>query len=100
MTQHVKYHYSVTIRTDDLAVLHCLRSLSEYAQKVGCVRIPWGGTKESDWKACEHCATFHFTDPSFRLDFLTQLGRLLPRNLWEKVEENDADPATPQSSSR
>jgi len=35
MTQHAQYHYSVTIRTDDLAILHCLRSLSQYAQKTG-----------------------------------------------------------------
>jgi len=33
MSQHAQYHYSVTIKTDDLPVLHCLRSLSDYAQE-------------------------------------------------------------------
>ena len=39
MSQHYLYHYSVTIKTDDEAVLHCLRSLSQYAQETGNARI-------------------------------------------------------------
>jgi hypothetical protein len=97
MSQHAEFHYSITVRTDDLAVLHCLRSLSQYAQKSGNKRIPWGGTKESDWNARDHCVTFHFTSTSYRRDFLAQIERLLPRNLWEKAGENDADPAMPQN---
>ena len=97
-SQHTEFHYSVIIRTDDLAVLHCLRSLSQYAQKAGNKRIPWGGTKEKDWKARNHNATFHFTSPLYRRDFLLQIERLLPRNLWEKGKEDDEDPAAPQGS--
>jgi hypothetical protein len=96
MGQHAEFHYSITIKTDDLAVLHCLRSLSQYAQKSGNKRIPWGGTKESDWRSHDHCGKFHFTSPLYRRDFLAQLERLLPKGLWEKVKENDSDPATPQ----
>ena len=99
MSQHADFHYSVTVRTDDLAVLHCLRSLSQYAQKDGNKRIPWGGTKESDWKGRDHCVAFHFTSPLYRRDFLAQLERLLPKGLWKKVSENDSDPATPQDGS-
>ena len=35
MSQHAKYHYSVTIKTDDEAVLQCLRVLGQYAQSTG-----------------------------------------------------------------
>jgi len=95
MSQHAEFHYSVTVRTEDLAVLHCFRSLSEYAQKSRNKYIPWSNTKKSDWEACDHCVTFHFTNPSYRRDFLAQIEKLLPRNLWEKVREHDADPAMP-----
>jgi len=43
MSQHAEFRYSVRIKTDDLAVLHCLRALSQFAQKTGNKRIPWGG---------------------------------------------------------
>lgn len=100
MSQHAEYHYSVTIRTHDLAVVHCLRALSQFAQASGNKRIPWGGTKERDWKAMNHCITFHFNSPDYRRDFLAQVQRLLPQSLWEKTGENDADPAEPQGSLR
>jgi hypothetical protein len=99
MTQHAEFHYSVTVKTHDLAVLNCLRGLSQFAQRTGNKRIPWGGTKESDWMAQDHCATFHFTCHSCRREFLAQVERLLPRNLWAKVRENDTDPAKPQERS-
>lgn len=98
MSQHDEFHYSLTVRTDDLAVLHCLRALSQHAQKTGNKRIPWGGTKESDWKKSGHCVTFHFTSRTYRSDFVAQLDRLLPKHLWENIRENDLDPAVPQSS--
>jgi len=44
-TTHKEYHYSVTVQTDDLALLFCLRALSQHAQATGCVRIPWGGNE-------------------------------------------------------
>ena len=99
MGQHAEFHYSVAVRTDDLAVLHCLRSLSQYAQKTGNKRIPWGGTKESDWRDRNHWVIFHFTSPSYRRGFLAEVARLLAHDLWEKGEERDDDPAKPQKSS-
>lgn len=35
MGEHYKYKYSITIHTDDLAVVNCLRALSKYSQKSG-----------------------------------------------------------------
>jgi hypothetical protein len=63
MSQHAEYHYSVSIKTDDEAVLNCVRALSQYAQRSGNPRIPWGGTKKEDWKRDDHCVTFHFSKP-------------------------------------
>lgn len=97
MKQHAKYHYSVTIKTDDEAVLQCLRALSQYAQITGNKRIPWGGTKKGDWEQHDHCVTFHFSEPEYRDSFMKETSRLLAKDLWRKVGENDSDPATPQS---
>jgi hypothetical protein len=45
MGEHQKYKYSITILTGDLAVVNCLRALSQYSQKTGNNRITWGNTK-------------------------------------------------------
>ena len=95
MAQHAAYRFSVTIKTEDLAVLNCLRALSEFSQKSGNNRIPWGNTKDSDWSAAGDTATFHFSEPSFRDGFVFELSRLLPRDLWQEVRRSDTDPARP-----
>jgi len=97
MSQHFKYHYSVTINTDDLAALHCLRALSQYAQVTGNKWIPWGGTNEEDWRRDDHCVTFHFSSPDYRESFVKEASRLLPRKLWKIVSESDNNPASPRS---
>lgn len=97
MSQHSLYHYSITLSTDDEAVLHCLRALSQYAQKSGNVRIPWGGTKRPDWKRNNHKAKFHFSDPGYRKVFRNEIERIIPSGLWKFIGENDNDPAEPQN---
>jgi len=97
MSQHAKYHYSVTIKTDDEAILQCLRALSQYTQLKGNKRIPWGGTKKEDWERDDHCVTFHFSTTQYRKTFMYEVFRLLPKSLWEKIEERDNNPAIPQS---
>ena len=87
---------SITIKTNDLAVLHCLRALSQYAQRTGNSRIPWGGTKKEDWERDNHCVTFHFSKPEYRSAFIHEAARLLPGELWGIIGTDDADPATPQ----
>ena len=93
---HSKYRYSVTIHSKDLAVVNCLRSLSQFSQKTGNNRIPWGGTKDSDWKRDGSCVTFRFTTPEYREGFLAEAKRILPEHLWSVVRQGDADPAKPQ----
>ena len=96
MSTHDLFHYSITIKTDDEAVLGCLRSLSQYAQKTGNARIPWGGTKRKDWETNSHQVTFHFTTSSYREDFHCLAKRILLLKLWRFIEKNDNDPAAPQ----
>jgi hypothetical protein len=95
---HKEYHYSVTIHTDDLALLDCLRALSQHAQSSGNARIPWGGTKREDWQRRSHHATFHFSSTSYREEFLRQSRRLLPQDLWRLTAQRDDDPAKPQTA--
>ncbi len=94
---HATYKFSVTVKSDDLAVVNCLRSLAQFSQQTGNNRIPWGGTKDTDWKREDHTVTFHFTTPAYRLGFIAEAQRLLPQSLWSLVRENNNDPATPQS---
>lgn len=95
MSNHVKYKFSVSIRTGDLAVVNCLRALSQYSQKTGVNRIPWGNTKDSDWKRAGNEVTFHFTTPAYREGFISEAHRLLPNDLWLEVRRSDQDPAQP-----
>lgn len=95
MGDHSKYKYSVTIQTDDLAIVNCLRALSQYSQKRGNNRIPWGNTKDSDWQRDNHRVTFRFTSPEYREGFLSEVKRLLPQDLWFEYERRDDDPARP-----
>lgn len=92
MTERGDYRFSVTIHTDDLAVVNCLRSLSQYSQKTENNRIPWGGTKDRDWNKDGHMVTFRFSQPSYREGFIKEIERLLSRALWVERKRNDNDP--------
>jgi hypothetical protein len=96
MSEHQKYKFSVTIHTDDLAIVGCLRALSKFSQKTGNNQIPWGGTKGSDWKRAGNKVTFHFSAPQYRAGFLAELKRLLPGELWSVAATSDDHPARPQ----
>jgi len=98
MSKHHLFHYSVTVASDDLAVVGCLRSLSQHCNSEINPRIPWGGTKEADWRRDGRQVTFHFSSVSNRLEFLRQVDRLLPQSLWKIVRQRDDDPATPQAA--
>jgi hypothetical protein len=87
-------HFSVSCETHDLAVLHCLRSLSQFAEGSKIPKsIPWGGTKEAAWRKSDHVATFRFTSPEYRETFLEEATPLLPAESWTKVGSSDNDPA-------
>lgn len=93
---HADYKFSIIIKSDDLAVVNCLRSLSQFSQQRGNNRIPWGGTKDQDWERDSHMVTFRFTSPEYRSGFVAEIRRLLPEALWSVVREDNNDPAHPQ----
>jgi len=95
MGEHQNYKFSITIHTKDLAVVNCLRALSQFSQKTGNNRITWGNTKDSDWKAAGNRVTFRFTSPEYRVCYLYEIKRLLPSELWKESGRSDNDPATP-----
>jgi hypothetical protein len=97
MSTHQAHHYSITVQTLDLAVLNCLRSLSAYAQETGNSRIVWGGTGKEKWNANGNHVTFNFSNPAYRSKFKQEAFRVLPYGSWEVIEEQDDDPAQPQS---
>lgn len=97
MSDHTSYRFSITIASDDLALVNCLRSLSQFSQKTGNNRISWGGTKDADWKKAGHCVTFRFSSAAYREGLVAELMRLLPQNLWQEVKRSDQDPASPQT---
>lgn len=91
------YHYSITIKTEDLSILYCLRALSMYAQRTGNNKIPWGGTGDKNWKDNQHQVTFHFSNIDYRNLFIFEASRLLSKGLWEIICTRDDDPAKPPS---
>ena len=93
MASHQDYKHSVTIHTDDLAIVNCLRALSQYSQRTGNNRIPWGNTKDLDWQNSNNYVTFRFSNPSYRDFFISEIKRILPLNLWDEVKMSDNDPA-------
>ncbi len=48
MSHHSEHRFSITVETEDLAVVYCLRFLADFAQATGNSRIAWGGTKDGD----------------------------------------------------
>src|SRR5262249_19993783 len=100
MSQRVDFadfHFSITIRSNDLAVVGCLRALAAHSQQTISRRVPWGGTKDSDWKAASGHVTFRFTTRQYRENFRAECRRLLPADLWAETAQSDTDPARPQS---
>jgi hypothetical protein len=94
MDLHQDYKYSVTIHTDYLAIVNCLRALSQFSQKSGNNRIPWGNTKDSDWRKNNNSVTFPFSTLYYREVFMSEIKRLLPINLWNEIKISDNDPAS------
>lgn len=91
MAENAEYHFSVTIHTDSLAILYCLRGLSMYAQKKGNVYKPWGRASKSQWQDHNRIVKFYFTSKQFRDDFEASSNDILAGR-WTKISDHDADP--------
>ena len=68
MSTHLDHHYSITVVTEDSAVLYCLRALAVHAQRTGNTRI--------------YC----------------RRAPLTVAKLLGLVAQHDNDPATPQAN--
>lgn len=96
MSKHIDHRFSITIHSDDLAVVGCLRALAKFSQKTGNNNIPWGGTKDSDWRRAGKQVTFRFDSESYRNLFEAEASRLLPASAFTVFARSDTDPASPQ----
>jgi hypothetical protein len=94
--EHSQFKFSVTIHTGDPALLASMRGLTWHSQKTGQKMIAVGGTKEPQWRANDHKATFRFTSPSYRAEFIHHAERIFRKELWILGPQNDNDPAIPQ----
>lgn len=94
-SDHERFKFSITCQTDDLAVLHCLRSLCQFSEKHPKKQIGWGGTSKVNWRRSSGRFTLRFTDPKYRQHFIDEANRLLSGH-WSIISTNDNDPATPQ----
>jgi hypothetical protein len=88
MMDDFKYHFTVTLKTDDEAVLHCLRGLSHYAQRTGKKMATWGGTGKGEWVRDHHCVKFRFSSDGYRNKFIEEASRLFSGK-FEKVGVED-----------
>lgn len=86
--------FSATCKTDDVAVLHCLRALCHSAERHRKF-VAWGGTGASRWLANSGEVTFRFTKPEYRAEFIDEAERLLGGH-WQLIGTNNNDPAKPQ----
>lgn len=77
------YKYSITIQTKGAGTLHCLRALSRFAQKTENINTPCKGTNEIFWKENNYCATFRFTCPTYRNNFIKQIFLELKKDCKE-----------------
>jgi hypothetical protein len=93
---HSDYRFSITIYSEDRAVVNALRALSQISQREGNVRIPWGGTKDADWNSNGHAVTFRFTSAAYRQGFADEVERVLRPGLWRELRRSDSDSATPR----
>jgi len=63
----LRYPYMIRVKTDDEAVLYCLRAISMYAQAQGDkksrgnVYKVWKGTGGDEWEDSDGEVTFRFT---------------------------------------
>ena len=90
-----QFRYSLTVTTEDTAVLYCLRALWHYAEEhdspASSLTLAPRGESHSEQ---DGTVTFRFSDPRHRSDFLGEATRLLPGK-WMRHGTSDTDPPPP-----
>ena len=88
---HEEFRFSVTLHTDDLALLHCLRALCHYCESSAHKATGTAGAKQSDWDEHGHRVVLRFSTHGCRTMFVDQVERLVSRDLWKLVAQSDHD---------
>ena len=86
-TDRSPYRYSITVETQDDAVLFCLRALWLYAERQPLATD--GEMTRADGQLGDGRATFRFSTPSNRGDFLGEATRLLAGK-WTRIATSDS----------
>ncbi len=94
-TDHARFHFSITCKTDDPFVLACLRAICHTCEQAPKAQIAWGGSGEHDWRRAGNRVTFRFTNPHYRDRYIQEAERLLGSH-WHVCGTHDNDPATPR----
>ena len=86
-----QYRYSITVETQDDAVLFCLRALWQYAERHPLHAERRGDRDDRRMRGSgDGRITFRFSNPYNRGDFLGEATRLLAGK-WTRIAESDND---------
>src|SRR2546426_11060651 len=96
---YAMFHYSITCETDDLAILHFLRALCEFAERQHPYpQIGWCGTGQDEWWGAGNRIALRFMASENRDAFVRAAHELLPESSWSEVRRSDHDPAERQTT--
>jgi hypothetical protein len=96
MGQHEHFHFSVTIRTEELFMVSAMRGLACQCQPQINRQIAVAGAGNDKWKHNQGEATFFFTSTDNRAEFLSEATMLFSTG-WEKIRHDDKKTAPRQS---
>ena len=91
MSQKESFHFSVTIHSNNMALIAAMRGLAWWCQPEICRQTSVYGTTEPEWKRDGNKVTFHFTSESNRRAFIEESKKLFPAN-WEIAHQKENDP--------
>ena len=96
MGKYENFHFSVTIKCEELFMLAALRGLACECQPQINRRIALAGARNDKWKRNKGFATFYFTSTSNRAEFLRE-ATLLFATGWKKIDRKDEKAAPRQN---
>lgn len=85
MAKREDYIHTITVKTEDITILYCLRSIAHLSQETGNTQIPWAGTTRKIWIEQGNKVVFRFTDEKYKNKFINEAKRILPQNSFEIV---------------
>jgi hypothetical protein len=86
---HPKFHFSATLRSDDIDVIAALRGLAWSCQVTGNKQVSSSGTGEWAWRLGENKATYFFTSQEYRDQFVEKALRLFPSSCVLAAKRED-----------